>query len=235
MSATKSAVIVTEQSANSKTGKVSATYAAQQTCPSSCPLRGQGCYAEGGMVGMQTRRLNASRQAKRATMEELAMAEAKGIRKLTGRLPLRIHVVGDATTNQAATILGLAAGEHRAKHGQPVWTYTHAWRSVSRSSWAGVSVLASCESTKDAKVAIAKGYAAAIVVERHESAKAYVKDGMRLVPCPQQTGRAKDCLSCGLCMRGEVLKMAGSVIAFEVHGQQVKKAAEVLVQIGGAR
>jgi hypothetical protein len=229
-----SAVIVSEKSGNSKIGQVSATYAAQQTCPSTCPLKGSGCYAEGGMVGMHTRKLNASSEANSATLEELAEMEATGIRKLSGKYPLRLHVVGDATTNQAATILSLASGEHTAKSNQPVWSYTHAWRNVSRSSWGNVSILASCETVSDAKLAMAKGYAAAVVVSEHASDKAYMVDGVRLIPCPQQTGRAENCVKCGLCMKAPILKASGSVIAFAIHGQQVKKAASMLVQIGRA-
>jgi hypothetical protein len=229
-----SAVIVSEKSENSKIGAVSATYAAQQTCPSTCPLKGSGCYAESGVIAFHTKRLNRSVEANSATLEELAEMEETGIRKLSGKYPLRLHVVGDATTNKAATILGLAAGEHTAKYGKPVWSYTHAWRSVSRSSWGNVSILASCETVSDTKLAMAKGYAAAVVVDAHQSDKAYTVDGVRLIPCPQQTGRAENCVKCGLCMKANVLKAAGSVIAFEVHGQQVKKAASMLVQIGRA-
>lgn len=221
-----------EVSGNSKIGKVSATYAAQQTCPDSCPLKGSGCYAEGGMVGMHTRKLNSSAEASGASVDELAMLEAMAIAGLTGTLPLRIHVVGDATTDTAAKLLSDAATFYSNKHGQKVWSYTHAWRDVSRKSWQNVSVFASCESTVDAQKAMSLGYAAAVVVESHKDTKAYLENGVKLVPCPQQTGRAKDCVSCGLCMRAPQMLAAGSVIAFAVHGQGTKKATAKLVQIG---
>ncbi len=41
------AAIAVETSENAKTGAVIATYVSQDSCPSSCPLRGAGCYAEG--------------------------------------------------------------------------------------------------------------------------------------------------------------------------------------------
>lgn len=172
------------------------------------------------------------------TLEELAMIEALAIARLSGKHPMRLHVVGDATTNGAAKLLSDAAQFHTNKFGQPVWTYTHTWREVDRKSWQNVSVLASCESTQDAKLAMARGYAAAIVVDKHEDGggdgmgRAYWKDGVKVVPCPVQTGRAKDCKSCGLCMRAPQLLKMGSVIALEVHGQQARKASGALVQIG---
>ena len=63
-------VIVVENSGDRKLsdGKglgVSATYAPQQTCPQTCPLMKNGCYAEVGRVGLHTHRLNAQ------TREEL--------------------------------------------------------------------------------------------------------------------------------------------------------------------
>ena len=229
------AIKAVEVSENSKIGKVSATYATQVTCPDSCALKGSGCYAEGGMVGMFTRKLNSSSDAQTMSVEELALAEAVAIAGLTGENPLRIHVVGDATTDGAARLLANAAEFHSNKHGKKVWTYTHAWREVARASWGKVSVFASCETTADAQLAMSKGYAAAVVVEKHQSDKAYVENGVKLVPCPQQTGRAATCVDCGLCMRAPAMLAGGAVIAFEVHGQGVKKAAAKLVQIGGAQ
>ena len=226
-----SAVSAVEVSLNSKIGRVSATYAAQQTCPQSCKLKGSGCYAESGLVGMHTKRLNQSSDARDMSVDELAMHEAIALAGLSGKLPVRLHVMGDATTNTAAKLLSDAAQYHTNKYSQPVWTYTHAWREVERRSWQQVSILASCESTQDAREAMSRGYAAAVVVDHHESDKAYELDGIKLVPCPQQTGRAATCVECGLCMRAPQLLKMGSVIAFEAHGQQAGKAKQALVQI----
>ena len=54
----KKLAIAVELSKNSKTGPVAASYAGQQSCPASCPLKGKGCYAEKGRIGIHTRRLN---------------------------------------------------------------------------------------------------------------------------------------------------------------------------------
>lgn len=57
-------VIVVERSEDAKLSDpdglgVSATYVAQESCPESCPLLGNGCYAETGNVGIHTNRINA--------------------------------------------------------------------------------------------------------------------------------------------------------------------------------
>jgi hypothetical protein len=221
-------VIAVERSQNSKTGEVSATYVSQASCPLTCPFKGSGCYAESGLTGIHTHKLNKQVSESPVSPDELAVNEAMAIANLSGELPLRLHVVGDATTNTAARLLGNAASYYSNKHHQPVWTYTHAWRDVSRASWQGVSVLASCESIADAKRAREQGYAPALVVESHpEDGKARLIDGLRVVPCPEQTGKAKSCKDCRLCFDDNRLKAANIVIQFATHGN-TKRANQAL-------
>jgi hypothetical protein len=214
------AAIAVETSTNAKLGPVSATYASQSSCPRSCPWFGNGCYAERGLVGYQTRRLN--RSALRGALR-IAEAEARAIDTLTGDRLLRLHVVGDARTDAAARELGAAADRYSRRgnaprRGKKVWTYTHAWRSVTRESWGdAVSVLASVETVRDARTPMAAGYAAAVVVAAFEREGAYRIDGVTVVPCPQQT-RGVTCRDCGLCRDDERLRAAGLVIAFQAHG-----------------
>ncbi len=216
------AVIAVESSKNSKTGEVSATYATQASCPTTCSFKNAGCYAESGRSAFTTRRLNGSMAT---DTTEIAEIEASLIRGLSGSRPLRVHVVGDSATDAAASIVSSAMSDYEAKAGQPAWTYTPAWRSVQRSSWHTDRVLASCESTADVRTAWERGYSAAIVVADHQSDKSYELDGLRVIPCPQQTGRAANCRDCGLCLNGSVASRIGkAVIGFSVHGAGAKKA-----------
>ncbi len=225
----KSVAIAVEKSGNSKIGVVSATYVSQASCPTTCKFQGSGCYAESGMTAFTTRRLNESHLT---DANEIAHAEALEIAKLTGRYPLRVHVVGDARTDNAARILSIAMSKHQQKHGMPAWTYTHAWRTVRRTSWGNANVQASCETAEDVVHANYRGYATALVVDRFESDKAYTTaDGSKIIPCPQQTGRAKTCDDCRLCMNGlESRRAKGVSIGFAVHGGQHKLAASALIQ-----
>jgi hypothetical protein len=217
MSAAATAV---ESSTNRKLGAASATYVSQASCPASCPWYGSGCYAENGPIGYTTRRLNRSPERR---AERIARDEARAVDGLSGSRPLRLHVVGDARTKAAARILARAAQRFRARGGQPVWSYTHAWRTVDRASWGPVSVLASCETPADAREAMAAGYAAALVVEHHASDKAHDVGGVRVIPCPNQT-RGVTCTDCGLCMDDGRLRSRGLAIAFAAHGRSIKPA-----------
>jgi hypothetical protein len=227
------AAIAVETSTNAKLGPVSATYASQASCPRSCPWMGQGCYAEHGLVGYQTRRLN--RSALRGALR-IAEAEARAIDTLTGDRLLRLHVVGDARTDAAARELGAAADRYTRRgnaprRGRKVWTYTHSWRDVARESWGeSVSVLASVETVRDAQEAMAAGYAAAVVVAAFEREGAYRIDGVTVVPCPHQT-RGVTCRDCGMCRDDQRLRSAGLVIAFQAHGSGGAAVRQTLLSL----
>jgi hypothetical protein len=208
-----SGVIAVEKSGNKKIGPSSATYVAQSSCPTTCPLLGAGCYAESGRMALHTRRLAESS----ASVDELAREEADAIDTLSGRLPLRIHVVGDSTTSSAARRVAASVRRYVKRHGSSAWGYTHAWRDVPASAWRGVSMLASCESRADVDAAHARGYRAAIVVDEHRSDKRHDRDGVDVIPCPEQTRGAR-CIDCRLCWDPP----AGAVIAFAAHGARAK-------------
>lgn len=220
-------VIAVEKSGNEKVGQISITYASQASCPTTCPLRNSGCYAELGRIGMITQKLNQST----ADALEVAREEAEAIRKLakTSIRPLRLHGVGDCPTAESADIVSEACEEYKG----PVYTYTHAWRDVPRAAWRDVSVLASGESLDDAVDAMEQGYAAAIVVPEHEGPRPYIGFDSRgnavlVQPCPQQTTPGVTCNTCRLCMKDEKLLSQKRVIAFAAHGQRTHKVREML-------
>jgi hypothetical protein len=189
------------------------------------------CYAKFGYVGIVTSRLDKAGMKCDASALEVAKAEALAIDALTSGLPLRLHVVGDCRTNATAKIVAKAAVNYsKRKKNAPVWTYTHAHREVSRESWGAVSVLASCESLHDAKEAMGRGYAAAVVTgPHHANGKAY-KDaatGLRVIPCPSQVGDTT-CADCKLCWNDKNLLTTKSVIGFEAHGVKKKALLNIL-------
>lgn len=221
-----------EVTANGKLGPVAATYVSQVTCPKECPWYDDGkmgspCYANNGYQGYLTRTLN---QGEGDHMDA-AREEANLINQLPGERPLRLHVVGDCKDPQAAKVVSSAADGYRGRQGQPVWTYTRAWEHIPRSAWGKVSVLASCETASQVRRALAGGYAAAIVVGAFAKPTAYRKDGIKIVPCPEETGRVDNCTQCKLCWKDDLLKRAGITIAFHAHSVQAAKVREKLLQI----
>lgn len=207
------------QSENKKLGNgVSATYLSQTTCPQTCPLLGNGCYAESGNVGIHMRKL----QGRDPDQEN--RDEADWIIHHRGRNPLRLHVIGDVAHWSHAYRLGRAAKYWRG----PIWAYTHNWAAVARSVWQRISVLASCETLKQAKQALRMGYAPALVVSAHPlDGKAHVKEGLTLIPCPAQT-RNRTCIQCKLCWNDRQLRRRNAVITFAAHGARTNVVIKLL-------
>lgn len=222
MSARQGVVAVAKGlSGNEKLGACATTYAAQVSCPPDCVFAdGGGCYAETGRVGkFVTSPLNAAAKDAASSPLDVAYAEARAIDDLpvvAGR-PLRLHTVGDCATDEAARIVSAAAERYMARGGGPVWTYTHAWRSVDRSSWGRVSVLASCETAADVEAARSRGYASSIVLEEFKSDTRFALEAAAVVPCPAQT-RHRSCSTCRLCFNDAGLRARRVTIGFELHG-----------------
>lgn len=227
----KSAIaLAIECTENKKTGPMHATYASQASCPSDCPLRNEGCYAQYGPIGIFTRRLNEAAALHHVSALDVAQAEAEAIRdKLSGRLDLRLHVVGDCPTSEAASLVADAA-LRRLKRGRDAFTYTHAWRDVEHVAWSGVHVLASAETPLQVHEAQEKGWATALVTGPHPTDKLYKQDGLKILPCPEQT-RGVSCVDCRLCLNTQKLRDKGITIGFAAHGARAKRVLQVLNEV----
>lgn len=115
----------------------------------------------------------------------------------------------------------LSVGKNAA--GEKAWSYTHAWKSIPRSNWSEVSILASIDSVKDASSAIKQGYAPALVVSQFETKKAFTLPGSDVswIPCPNQTkpgDKEITCDKCKLCLNADKLFQQNKGIAFAIHG-----------------
>jgi len=217
--------IVTQRSGNEKIGPVSTTYQPTTHCVD-CPMKGNGCYAQHGMVAFHVRKLDAAARETHASPVRSARQEAKGIDALRAKgQGLRLHTSGDCPTTEAAELVADAAERFMRRGGGQAWTYTHAWRRVSRRAWKGVSVLASVETLADARRAMKRGFAPARVVPKFDGDKAWQEGNVTWIPCPAQTRDGVTCDSCRLCWNDKGLKARGAGIAFEAHGPAKKRAA----------
>jgi hypothetical protein len=225
----------TSDSSNAKiagNARVDATYVSiGASCPKDCPLRGEGCYAQLGRVALQVARLDASGDARDAARDEARAIDRAydGAKVPRGRM-LRLHVSGDCRTASAARLVDQAVGRWQSRGGGIAWSYTHAWRIVPRAAWKHVSMLASMERLAEGAAALASGYAPACVVAEHPAdGRAFERDGVRWIPCPQQT-RGVACTDCGLCLDARGLVDRGSGITFAAHGaaRKVKRVLELI-------
>jgi hypothetical protein len=217
--------------------KVDATYVSiKASCPSSCNLKDQGCYAQLGNVGIHIHRMD--KEAEGMSALQIARAEAKAIDSSYkgGSIPknrdLRLHVAGESRTVTGTKIINKAVGRWKNRGGNDCWSYTHAWRNVPREEWSNVSVLASVDSISDVEDARQQGYAPAIVVSEFTNAKAFKMKGSstKWIPCPAQT-KEVPCTDCRLCFNADRLYKGNFGIAFAAHGikkNEVKRRLNVI-------
>jgi hypothetical protein len=214
------------------------------TCPDTCPFK-DSCYYKYGLTMMQSRRLN--RAATGLTSSQVMAQEVLQIdRSFRGRgIPqdgarggrdLRLHVGGDVGSTRDAKMLASAADRWAERGGGKVWTYTHRAKEIPREAWGcGISVLGSVEIPADIEVLRKRNYAAAIVVPKFPSRKAFSLPGTsaKIIPCPFDAGHTT-CAQCRLCLDRDLLSL-NLAIAFEAHGQGAKLARQTLAQLASSK
>ncbi len=193
--------------------RCASTYSSFATCPGSCPFNRdrrsgdeRGCFVEANVNQRRAMNLvDASALLLKKHPQRLvlmALAEAFELERAfaagvpqdghRGGRDIRLHVAGDAITVEAAEVLAASAARLQRLGAGDVWTFTHGWQAVPRSSWGGVSVLASVETPTGIVAAMARGYAAAVTVEKFASVRAFELEGapgVKVVPCPAELGR----------------------------------------------
>jgi len=222
--------ILTLDSRNAKLGRgCAASYVSPVTCPESCPLRHNGCYAEEFRSYVPALRalMRSKAPAEQAIDFEASLIESarRALYDTGTRPPLRLHVVGDVDGDGSASLLAWACRDWPSV----AWTYTHRWREVGCSSWGCISALASVDRFDQAAEALALGYAPAVVVGQVGAAR-FARDGVRWTPCPAQHRDGMTCVRCRLCWYADKLRDAKRGVVFETHGPRRTRARITLEQ-----
>jgi hypothetical protein len=198
---------VVTRSKNSKIGPMTATYRTQDSCPTTCPLLGNGCYAGGRIFGM----------AKKFGQDDVRAVSALAQAALPNGV--RFNVSGDFLTDAGEPDLPYiaACNEVAAAHPDALKiAYTHAWRQLDPSAFA-FTVNASCETAEDVAEAVGAGWEAVIVNGKDGS----MMGDKRVVTCLAET-RGLSCAECGLCGQANRTR---PVVSFTAHGSGSKKVS----------
>lgn len=180
-----------------------------RTCPSSCPLLGDGCYAQEGNVAIQQRGRSSSDDGS-ILIQSLKMMPPSSL--------VRHHVSGDFMLDGVLDTAYLAAAIMSA-HLRPdiqFYGYTHAWREIDRKEWRfpdNFTLNASVDSLDQIEEAEAAGWPVAVTISEKLPPK-----GKGYAVCPNQT-HGISCWDCRLCLR-QKRKIA---VAFYPHGRGRKK------------
>lgn len=200
---------VVKQSSNAKLGNMAATYRTVASCPTTCPLMNNGCYASGRIFHI----------AKKYGVEDYS-----NVTDLTKTLPrggaLRLNVSGDFLLEDETPDFGYIRAVNEVALLRPdvsLWSYTHAWRTLTPDMFSFV-VNASCETPDDVLEATLAGWQTVIV---DDGTLFGTKVGDRnVVQCPAQTRgiTCEECRACGADTRTR------PVIGFSIHGATRAKA-----------
>lgn len=213
----------TLKSSNAKTGNIPVTISSSKTCPSSCPLKGAGCYADIGPLMIHWKAVDNNRGV---TWDQLC----KNISELepgavwrhnqAGDLPGQGNKIDRAALRQLVT----------ANRGRRGFTYTHkplTQKNISAIKTAnrrGFTINLSANNLKHADELAAKKIAPVVVVlpEKQEENTTTPK-GRKVVVCPATQRDDVTCKSCRLC----AIKDRNFIVGFPAHGVRKRQASEV--------
>ena len=230
-------------SANAKLGGMPTSYGPKQTCPSTCPLKGKGCYANDGHVRLIWDRVT---RGDSGTPWPEFCQQVQALER--GRI-WRYGTAGDLPGHNNRIDHGMLERLVSANRGKLGYSYSHkpvapvkgkvtavvaaANRKAIRMAcengfMVNLSADGLCEADKLAKY----GLPMVSVVPANTSDVFTTPKGLRGIVCPAQT-RGLTCLQCKLCARPERAKSmpgtAGSmIIGFKPHGPGAKKVEALL-------
>lgn len=216
-------VYFTRQSRNAKTGPIPVSTSSADTCPEACPLKGAGCYAEAGPLGILWRKV--SRGEAGLSWEQFL----EQVKELPSRIMWRhnqagdLPGAGDAIDRKALRELVRANGKRRG------FTYTHkpSTRSnlaaIRAANKAGFTINLSADNLKEADTLADTG-AGPVVVVLPSDVKRPVKtpQGRTVAICPA-TIAPITCMDCGLC----AMPGRKAIIGFPAHGVSKAKASAI--------
>lgn len=213
----------TRKSGNNKTGDIPVTISPSKTCPSSCPLKGAGCYADIGPLLIHWK----------------AVDKNQGM--TWNQLCTNISALEPGTVwrhNQAGDLPGLGNRIDRAalrqlvtaNRGRRGFTYTHkplTQKNVSAIKTAnkrGFTVNLSANNLKHADQLAAKKIAPVVVVlPTSQTTNTETPKGRKVVVCPATQRDDVTCKTCQLC----AIKDRNFIVGFPAHGVRKRQASEV--------
>lgn len=210
----------TRVSSNTKTGPIPTTMTKAETCPESCPLKGNGCYAENFPMSLHWEK------STNLSIDGLV----KEIKKLPKGQLWRHNVAGDLpgegeTIDRQELIKIVAANKN--KRG---FTYTH--KPINRENLnligfanaRGFTVNASANNIDQADYYFDLGLPTVCVLPSNATEKSYqTEQGNTVVTCPAAINANITCATCGICQNAD----RSFIVGFPAHGARKKKANEI--------
>lgn len=236
---------LTLKSSNSKTGPIPVSTSPEETCPPSCPLKGKGCYADGGPLRIHWQKVT---DGERGMTYDDFCNYIKGLpdgqlwrHNQCGDLVPKlktisgVHKVIDEDSRDAIdkSMLGQLVNANRGKRG---FTYTHYdvlspgytgdWNrdAINKANQGGFTINLSADSIIEADRKMDLGIAPVTTLLPEDADRTIVTPkGRKIIICPVAAEKLDSCAVCGLCA-----KQRQAIIGFPAHGAKKKQLSRFL-------
>ena len=220
-------VHLTKVSTNVKTGPMPVSTTSAASCPDSCSLKKNGCYADGGPLGIHWAAVT---NGKRGTDWQQFCDD---IAKLPRGIVWRHNQAGDLPGTNDMLQADMVAELVSANKGKKGFTYTHYpvlntphnARVIKACNVQGFTVNLSAESYQEADKLAALNIGPVVTIQAEGMDRVtYTPEGRKVITCPATYRDDVSCYTCKLCQ-----KQDRPIIAFPVHGTSKKKANKVFM------
>ncbi len=212
------------KSENVKTGPIPVSTSGQQTCPSACPLKDNGCYASNFPMKIHWDKV--SRGEKGYVWDDF-ISKVQGLKK---NQIWRHNQAGDLVGTDNKIDEWYLASLTSANVGRRGFTYTHYpmtehnQKCVSLANQHGFTVNLSADTVEEADTLAALGVAPVVCITPRGSKLRVTPGGRKITMCPAQTVEYMTCAVCQLCQDPN----RKTIVGFEVHGARFKTAQRVI-------
>lgn len=218
-------VHLSRKSGNEKTGPIPVSTSSKNTCPPSCALRGQGCYAENYpmIFHWNTVTNGDSIPAWEDFVDEVSRMKRGQLwrHNQAGDLAGMDDVIDKVALKQLV----------KANAGKRGFTYTHYpmtaanRKAVEHANANGFTVNLSADSLDEADTLAALGVGPVVAIVPIGWRGTATPEGRKVTVCPAQSMEYMTCAVCQLCQKSD----RHAVVAFEAHGSRRMTVQKVIL------
>lgn len=217
---------ITLKSSNKKTGPIPVTTSSKETCPDSCPLKANGCYAESGPLAIHWREVTNGNRGVNANKFFQA------IRRFPGGQLWRHNQAGDLPHHTGQIDSVFLSTLVKANRGRRGFTYTHHLptqdnvKQLTEANEKGFTVNLSANNTAQAVQYMRLYKLPVTTVLPMDAPNSQTIDGVQIVACPAEKSDKVSCATCALCADSK----RPYIIGFRAHGTGKRKAQAIALR-----
>lgn len=222
-------VHLTLKSSNAKTGPMPVSTTGRDSCPTTCSLRKNGCYADSGPLALHWDKVTRGERGMTwdafcETIESLPAGTTWRHNQAGDLIPTKIN---NSRINE--TKLSMLVSANEGKNG---FTYTHHnpsipenKRAIKSANERGFTINLSAENLSHAdRLADLNIGPVVTIIDTGMPVKMKTPKGRSVITCPATYKDDISCFTCQLCA-----KQRDSIVAFPVHGTSKAKARKVFM------